>query len=205
MNQRHGAVVVLVLAMLTVSGTATVMNANPDQLPPGCEQVSGEANITVHAGRDQAEMYPGTVFTYSNRSMQFEPCTRLTVTFVNHDQSRHQWMVHGLPEELHPNGMFLLEATGSADGPGRATGTIILPGTDETLLVHCGLPQHMQKGMKAQLVVGQGDGTISNIPGVSDAYDEYQYARESPVVPTVLLGTIGIVLGATVFLLVRGR
>lgn len=33
--------------------------------------------------------------------------------------------------------------------------------------MHCGVRQHQQKGMKAQLLVGGGEGDIPNIPGIS--------------------------------------
>jgi len=34
--------------------------------------------------------------------------------------------------------------------------------------VHCDIAQHMEKGMKGQLVVGKGSGTFPSIPGLTD-------------------------------------
>jgi hypothetical protein len=186
-----GAVLLVLVTGMVSTGAGLVMNANPDQLPPGCDEIRGWENITVEAGHDHAE-HPGTVFTYDDRNYQFDPCTRVTVTFVNDDSVRHQWMVHGLPKSIHDMGMFTLEVT----GPGNETGTFITPSYEETLLVHCGVPQHEQKGMKAQLKVGTGDGNIPNIPGVTGAFDAYEYPRESPVRPGMILGLAGLVIGA---------
>jgi hypothetical protein len=72
-------------------------------------------------------------------------------------------MMHGLPKYLYPKGMFHLEVS----GPGKVSGTLILPSGDKTYLVHCDIAQHMEKGMKAQLKVGDGDGDLPSIPGVT--------------------------------------
>jgi hypothetical protein len=68
--------------------------------------------------------------------------------------------------------MFHLEVS----GPAKISGTLILPPGDKTYLVHCDIAQHMEKGMKAQLKVGKGDGDLPSIPGVT-AYvipDDYK-------------------------------
>jgi len=168
------------------------MNENMDELPPGCEEVTGWDNITVKGGEHHAEEFPGMVFTYDKHDFEYEPCTRLTVTFINNDSVRHQWMVHGLPATIHDMGMFTLDV----EGHSQETGTFILPAHRDTLLVHCGLPQHMQKGMKAQIRVGAGDGPLPNIPGVSGSWESYDYPRESPIPAGVLLGFFGLVVGA---------
>ncbi|MDD1625042.1 MAG: copper oxidase, partial [Methylococcaceae bacterium] len=106
------------------------------------------------------------------QEFNFKPCTKLTVHFVNEDNVRHQWMMHGLPKYLYPKGMFHLEVS----GPAKISGTLILPPGDKTYLVHCDIAQHMEKGMKAQLKVGKGDGDLPSIPGVT-AYvvsDDYK-------------------------------
>jgi len=87
----------------------------------------------------------------------------LTVHFINEDNIRHQWMMHGLPKYLYAKGMFHLEVS----GPAKISGTLILPPGDKTYLVHCDIAQHMEKGMKAQLKVGKGDGDLPSIPGVT--------------------------------------
>jgi plastocyanin len=149
-----------------------VMGQNTDTLPGGCDSISETKEITVHAGHKYAEKFPGRMFAFDTQEFNFKPCTKLTVHFVNEDNIRHQWMMHGLPKYLYPKGMFHLEAT----GPSKISGTLILPPGDKTYLVHCDIAQHMEKGMKAQLKVGKGDGDLPSIPGVT-AYviaDDYK-------------------------------
>lgn len=149
-----------------------VMGNNPDKLPGGCDSISETREITVHAGHKYAEKFPGRMYAFDTQEFNFKPCTKLTVHFINEDHIRHQWMMHGLPKYLYPKGMFHLEAT----GPSKISGTLILPPGDKTYLVHCDIAQHMEKGMKAQLKVGKGDGDLPSIPGVT-AYtiaDDYK-------------------------------
>jgi plastocyanin len=149
-----------------------VMGQNTDTLPGGCDSISETKEITVHAGHKYAEKFPGRMFAFDTQEFSFKPCTKLTVHFVNEDNVRHQWMMHGLPKYLYPKGMFHLEAS----GPAKISGTLILPPGDKTYLVHCDIAQHMEKGMKAQLKVGKGDGDLPSIPGVT-AYviaDDYK-------------------------------
>ncbi|SJM95811.1 Multicopper oxidase type 2 [Crenothrix polyspora] len=140
-----------------------VMGQNTDVLPGGCDSISEEKEITVHAGHKYAEKFPGRMFAFDTQEFQFEPCTKLTVHFINEDNIRHQWMMHGLPKYLYAKGMFHLEVS----GPAKISGTLILPPGDKTYLVHCDIAQHMEKGMKAQLKVGKGDGDLPSIPGVT--------------------------------------
>ena len=140
-----------------------VMGNNPDTLPGGCEKVAETKEITVHAGHKYSEKFPGRMFTFDTQEFQFKPCTKLTVHFINDDSIRHQWMMHGLPKYLYPKGMFHLEVS----GPAKISGTLILPPGDKTYLVHCDIAQHMEKGMKAQLKVGKGDGDLPSIPNVT--------------------------------------
>jgi hypothetical protein len=144
-------------------GGGMVMGQNANTLPGGCDSISETKEITVHAGHKYAEKFPGRMFAFDIQEFQFEPCTKLTVHFVNEDNIRHQWMMHGLPKYLYPKGMFHLEVS----GPGKVSGTLILPSGDKTYLVHCDIAQHMEKGMKAQLKVGDGDGDLPSIPGVT--------------------------------------
>ena len=153
-------------------GGGMVMGQNTDTLPGGCDKIAATKEITVHAGHKYAEKFPGRMFAFDTQEYQFEPCTKLTVHFVNDDNVRHQWMMHGLPKYLYPKGMFHLEVT----GPGKISGTLILPPGDKTYLVHCDIAQHMEKGMKGQLKVGKGSGDLPSIPGVTayviqDVYD----------------------------------
>jgi tetrahydromethanopterin S-methyltransferase subunit F len=103
------------------------------------------------------------MFAFDQQEFNFKPCTKLTVHFINEDHVRHQWMMHGLPKYLYPKGMFHLEVS----GPAKISGTLILPPGDKTYLVHCDIAQHMEKGMKAELKVGKGDGDLPSIPGVT--------------------------------------
>lgn len=140
-----------------------VMGNNPDTLPGGCDKVAETKEITVHAGHKYAEKFPGRMFAFDTQEFQFKPCTKLTVHFINDDNVRHQWMMHGLPKYLYPKGMFHLEVS----GPAKISGTLILPPGDKTYLVHCDIAQHMEKGMKAQLKVGKGDGDLPSIPNLT--------------------------------------
>ncbi|MCS6926858.1 MAG: hypothetical protein NZ578_13245, partial [Candidatus Binatia bacterium] len=151
--------------------TGMVMYENREQLPHDCPARAGEQTLTVRAGKTYARAFHGTMFAYDQQEWHVAPCTRVTVTFINEDHIRHQWMVHGLPRYLHPEGMFHIEVS----GPGSQTGTFIVPSAPKTYLVHCDVAQHMEKGMKAQLKVGGGDGDLPSIPGITsprqpDAY-----------------------------------
>lgn len=155
-----------------------VMGQNTDTLPGGCDKIAATKEITVHAGHKYSEKFPGTMFAFDQQEYQFEPCTKLTVHFINDDEIRHQWMMHGLPKYLYPKGMFHLEVS----GPGSVSGTLILPPGDKTYLVHCDIAQHMEKGMKGQLKVGKGGEDLPSIPGVTASIfpDDYSGKPFSP-------------------------
>ena len=140
-----------------------VMNENTDQLPVDCPAISETKKITVRAGKKYALKYNGTMFGFDQNDWRVRPCAKITVTFINEDEVRHQWMLHGLPKYLYPQGMFHLEANGGYS----KTGTFIVPNDDKTYLVHCDISQHMEKGMKAQLKVGNGDGDLPGVPGIT--------------------------------------
>ena len=148
-----------------------VMGQNTSTLPGGCEKISEIKEITVHAGHKYAEKFPGRMYAFDTQEFNFKPCTKLTVHFINDDNIRHQWMMHGLPKYLYPKGMFHLEVS----GPAKISGTLILPPGDKTYLVHCDIAQHMEKGMKAQLKVGKGDGDLPSIPGLTAYVIEDDY------------------------------
>ncbi|NOT83657.1 MAG: copper oxidase [Methylococcaceae bacterium] len=161
-------------------GGAMVMGQNTDTLPGGCDEIAATKEITVHAGHKYAEKFPGRMWAFDTQEYKFEPCTKLTVHFVNDDSIRHQWMMHGLPKYLYPRGMFHLEVS----GPGEVSGTLILPPGNQTYLVHCDMAQHMEKGLKAQLKVGKGSGDLPSIPGITANIieDDYNEAMPPPVV-----------------------
>lgn len=154
---------------------AMVMGQNVDTLPMSCKRIRDEVEITVRAGRKYAAKFPGTIYGFDNHEWRVKPCTKITFHFINEDNVRHQFMMHGLPKYIYKSGMFHMEVT----GPGKISGTIIVPANDETYLVHCDISQHMEKGMKGQLVVGSGGVPLPSIPGVT-AYafpDSYDFAE----------------------------
>ncbi len=167
-----------------------VMGQNTATLPGGCDKIAATKEITVRAGHKYSEKFPGTMFAFDQQEFQFEPCTKLTVHFINEDEIRHQWMMHGLPKYLYPKGMFHLEVS----GPGKVSGTLILPPGDKTYLVHCDIAQHMEKGMKAQLKVGNGGEDLPSIPGVTasifpDDYSGKPYVPEKTPLPAAATAT----------------
>jgi len=159
-----------------------IMGQNKDKLPAGCDRISEDAQITVHAGHQYAKKFPGSMFAFDQQEWKVKPCTRLTVNFINEDNIRHQWMMHGLPKFMYDKGMFHLEVT----GPAKISGTLILPKEDRTYLVHCDMAQHMEKGMKAQLVVGNGSTPFPSIPGLTEKVipDDYSVPAVTPVSTT---------------------
>lgn len=189
------------VAILVNPAASTVMGQNTDELPPGCDSISGMENITIEAGTEQAEQFPSKMYAYSDRQLEFEPCTKLEVTFINNDSIRHQWMVHGLPEKTYDMRMFTLEVT----GPGQETGTFILPSGDESLMIHCSVSQHMQKGMKAQITVGDGDGDISNVPGHTGEINGYEYPQKSAVPMGAVAGILMAFFGAGLIVLLKRK
>jgi len=142
-----------------------VMYENTDQFPKDCKEVE-DVTIQVRAGTKYSKPFPGTVFGYDQHQWKVKPCSRVTVEFSNDDEIRHQWMIHGLPKYLYPEGMFHIEVNGKK----HKTGTFIVPSTPYHYLVHCDIAQHTEKGMKAQLVVGEGGkkGDLPSIPGISE-------------------------------------
>lgn len=148
-----------------------VMNENVEQLPRDCPRISAALAITVHAGKRYAAGFPGTTFGYDQREWNVPPCAKVTVTLINEDHVRHQWMIHGLPRYLYPEGMFHLEVNGGA----QKTGTFIVPSAKKTYLVHCDVAQHMEKGMKAQLKVGGGNGDLPSISGITEPRQAEMY------------------------------
>lgn len=154
-----------------------IMGQNFDELPSSCDSISEEIEITVRAGRKYAKKFPGTAFAFDNQEWKIKPCAKVTWHFVNEDDVRHQFMMHGLPRYLYNLGMFHLEST----GPRTISGTMIFPASDETYLVHCDISQHMEKGMKAQVVVGNGGEDLTSIPGLTPyAFPDTYIAEDLP-------------------------
>jgi len=140
-----------------------IMNANSDNLPRDCTKISENVDITIHAGQKHALKFTGKMFAFDQQQWDVKPCAKINITFINDDQIRHQLMIHGLPGYLYPEGMFHLELYGE----GKLQASLIMPSQKKTYLVHCEVPQHMEKGMKAQIKVDGGDGDLPSIPGIS--------------------------------------
>ena len=180
---------------MTLDSGGVVMNSNTSVLPRDCRQFGPDYEFTVSAGTEFATDYPGTMYGFSQHEFLVDPCSRVTITLVNKDQVRHQWMIHGLPRYLYPGGMFHLEAAGGHS----QTGTFIVPSDHQTYLVHCDVAQHMEKGMKGQLKVGRGSGDLWSIPGVSGNFVADTYLPEEIWWYVVLSAAAALVL--TTFLL----
>jgi plastocyanin len=163
-----------------------VMNENHDKIPRDCSGIGKKYAFTIHAGRKYADGVPGMVFGMSQYEVRVAACSLLEITFVNEDSVRHQWMVHGLPKYLYPAGMFHIEVSGGHS----KTGTFIVPGENQTYLIHCDMAQHMEKGMRGQLVVGKGSGNLWGIVGVSDQFYRFSYLPPS----SFLLASLVLVL-----------
>lgn len=144
--------------------TGMIMNANKDRVPQDCTKIAGDVDITIRAGHKHARKFNGKMFAFDQQEWDVAPCSRINITFINDDKIRHQLMIHGLPGYLYPQGMFHLELY----GPGELKASLIVPAQQKTYLVHCEIPQHMEKGMKAQLKVDGGDGDLPSIPGISE-------------------------------------
>jgi hypothetical protein len=179
-----------------------IMNANPDKLPADCPKISENVDITIRAGHKHALKFTGKMFAFDQQEWNVKPCAKINITFINDDQIRHQLMVHGLPGYLYPDGMLHLELYGE----GQLQASFIVPSQKKTYLVHCELPQHAEKGMKAQLKVDGGDGDLPSIPGISapvnaDSYSvDWTPATWAALVFFVLLGfaiPILIIINAT--------
>jgi hypothetical protein len=140
-----------------------IMNANSDNLPRDCPKISENVDITIRAGQKHALKFTGLMFAFDQQEWNVKPCAKINITFINDDQIRHQLMIHGLPGYLYPEGMFHLELYDE----GQLQASLIMPSQKKTYLVHCEVPQHMEKGMKAQIKVDGGNGDLPSIPGIS--------------------------------------
>ena len=146
-----------------------VMHANDSIVPKDCERISEDFEFEIKVGREYAEV--GYTFGYDQHEFRVPGCSRIQVTLTNKDDVRHQWMVHGLPRYLYPLGMFHLEVNGRR----TRAGTFIVPSDDRTYLIHCDMTQHMEKGLKAQLIVGGSKTDLPSIPGISGSNERDNY------------------------------
>jgi plastocyanin len=170
--------------MMAVSSAGVVMNENHSTLPRDCTSITRDYEFTIKAGQAYVQEFPGMIFGMSQHEVRVQPCSRVTIHFVNEDEIRHQWMVHGLPKYLYPAGMFHIEANGGQS----MTGTFIVPGDHQTFLIHCDIAQHMEKGMRGQLVVGKGSGDLWGVAGISDEFYRFNYLpRNAPLLAGLIL------------------
>lgn len=167
-----------------------VMNSNVDELPQNCSAISEDVAFTVRAGTDYA--VAGRVFGFSQYEFRAKPCARIAVTFVNEDQVRHQWMLHGLPRYLYAQGMFHLEANAGE----TVSGSFIVPADDATYLVHCDITQHMEKGMKAQFIVGSGGTPLWSVPSLTQ---DFNIEKRMPYGTYLLVGLVALFSSALIF------
>jgi hypothetical protein len=174
-----------------------VMNANADNLPKDCPQISETVNLTIHAGHKYAAKFNGKMFAFDQQQWDVKPCAKINITFINDDQIRHQLMIHGLPGYLYPDGMLHLELYGE----GELHASLIVPSQKKTYLVHCELAQHAEKGMKSQLKVGGGDGDLPSIPSISAPIKPDPYSIEWS---SLKLGGV-IVLFVILMIVIGGR
>lgn len=149
---------------MTMDEKGMVMNDNTDNLPKDCPEISEDVHFTIHAGREHATKFNGKMYAFDQQQWDVKPCSRIKITFINDDEIRHQFMVHGLPGYLYPKGMFHIELYGK----GEKQGSFIVPSQPKTYLVHCEVPQHMEKGMKGQIKVAGGDQDLPSIPGLTE-------------------------------------
>jgi hypothetical protein len=164
------------------------MNWNDDTPSRDCKKIGDDVAFEVRAGRKYATQ--GQSFGFSQNEWKVPPCSRVTINFVNEDDIRHQWMLHGLPRYLYPQGMFHLEAAGGT----TRKGTFIVPSGDKTYLVHCDMAQHMEKGLKAQFKVGNGSRDLPSVPGITDARVHDPEGRASGAWQLALLAS-GMLIG----------
>lgn len=173
-----------------------VMNFNDDELPRDCAELRSEQAIVVRAGTEYAAR--GMTYGFDQHEWVVKPCTKLTVTLINEDTVRHQWMVHGLPRYLYRGGMFHLEAGGGFS----KTASFIVPSDDKTYLVHCDISHHMEKGLKGQLKVGRGAGDLPSVPGISGPRNPDVYQRDlgwSGVLMLAIAAIVGVSIGFSGF------
>ena len=178
---------------MTIDDAGVVMNENKDSLPRGCDSISTDHKLEIHVGREYAADAPGITYGYDDHDIRVEPCSRVTITLINDDQVRHQWMVHGLPRYLYPAGMFHIEANGGS----RKTATLIVPIEDKNYLIHCDMAQHMENGLRGQLVVGSGGGDLWGVNGVSDQFLRASYLPDSTrtlIITAILAGILATFL-----------
>jgi hypothetical protein len=179
-----------------------IMNANSDNLPRDCPKISENVDITIRAGQKHALKFPGKMFAFDQQQWDVKPCAKINITFINDDQIRHQLMIHGLPGYLYPEGMFHLELYGE----GQLQASLIMPSQKKTYLVHCEVPQHMEKGMKAQLKVDGGDGDLPSIPGISAPVKADVYPVDWSQLTTAIL-LLSVLVGCAVlfFVIINAR
>ncbi|MDX1491090.1 MAG: hypothetical protein R3332_07375 [Pseudohongiellaceae bacterium] len=176
-----------------------VMNHNVDTLPLDCDSISEDVIIDVRAGTQYAEVNGSKIYGYSDYEYFALPCARVNVTLHNDDDVRHQWMLHGLPRYLYPEGMFHLEANAKSS----VSGSFIVPSDDATYLVHCDVTGHMEKGMKAQLLVGKGAGTLWSIPTISADFNHND--RIPAALGSLVIGSLAFALGLALSLRYASR
>lgn len=185
----------LSFASMQMDEQGMVMNSNPDNLPKDCPQISETVDLIIRAGHQHAAKFNGKMFSFDSQQWNVKPCAKINITFINDDQIRHQLMIHGLPGYLYPDGMLHLELYGQ----GQLQASLIVPSLKKTYLVHCELAQHAEKGMKAQLKVGGGDGDLPSISRISAPIKADAYILDFSFIKTAVITIL-----LAVFLMIAG-
>ena len=86
--------------------------------------------------------------------------------------------------------MFHIEAMGEQ----TQKGVFIVPPEDKTYLIHCDMAQHMEKGMRGQLVVGKGSGDLWSVPGISADYFRFPYLSGRTIYIAVAFALLGFAI-----------
>jgi hypothetical protein len=73
------------------------------------------------------------------------------------------------------------------------SGTFIVPADDATYLVHCDITQHMEKGMKAQFIVGAGSAELWSVPSITE---DFNIEKRMPYGTYMFVGLIAIISAA---------
>lgn len=148
--------VVLVLASVmcfVLAGVLAWGHGEGGDISLQCDNPVGDTvRFTVNGGRAYAE--PGEVFGFDIEEFTFNRCQRVEITFINHDDVRHAFMVDGISPA------FMLELPAK----GERTASFVTPDADETLVLHCHVPGHDRAGMLGVVTVGQGDGGVELTP-----------------------------------------
>ena len=70
-------------ANMVMDEKGMVMNANSDNLPKDCPQISETVELTIHAGQKYATKFNGKMFAFDQQQWDVKPCAKINFTFIN--------------------------------------------------------------------------------------------------------------------------